>query len=213
MGIETERLIVPHQVHGVESRLIANDFFSLSQPVRDQILDGVDAVMTNEAGVCVGVSTADCIPVLVYDWHRHAVAAIHAGWRGTLRHIALKTVREMTVNFGSVANELMAVIGPGISLKHFEIGQEVYDQFASADFDMDAIAQLYPVREKKEGEPPMKWHIDLKRCNRMDLEMAGLDSSKIMDSAICTFDSVEDYFSARRLGIDSGRIYNALILR
>lgn len=45
----------------------------------------------------------------------------------------------------------------------------------------------------------MKWHIDLKRCNRMDLEMAGLDSSKIMDSAICTFDSVEDYFSARRL--------------
>ena len=213
LGIETERLIVPHQVHGVESRLIANDFFSLSQPVRDQILDGVDAVMTNEAGVCVGVSTADCIPVLVYDRHHHAVAAIHAGWRGTLRHIALKTVREMTVNFGSVANELMAIIGPGISLKHFEIGQEVYDQFANADFDMDAIAQLYPVREKKEGEPPMKWHIDLKRCNRMDLEMAGLDSSKIMDSAICTFDSVEDYFSARRLGIDSGRIYNALILR
>ena len=100
--------------------------------------------MTNEAGVCVGVSTADCIPVLVYDKHHHAAAAIHAGWRGTLRHIVLKTVREMTVNFGSVANELMAVIGPGISLKHFEIGQEVYDQFASADFDMDAIAQLYP---------------------------------------------------------------------
>lgn len=213
LSIDVSRLIIPHQVHHIESRRIASELFSLPESVRNQILEGVDAVMTDERGICIGVSTADCIPVLLYDEAHHAAAAIHAGWRGTLNHIVMKTVREMTVNFGSNPKEIKAVIGPGISMENFEVGQEVYDQFAAVNFDMDAIAKLYPVKEKKEGEPPMKWHIDLKLCNRMDLEMGGVRPENIIDEGICTYASSDDYFSARKLGVESGRIYNAILMK
>lgn len=212
LGLEVNRLIVPHQVHGIESRMIAAEFFNLPEDIRNRILDGVDAVMTNEPNVCIGVSTADCIPVLIYDAEHHAAAAVHAGWRGTLGHIVMKTVKEMALNFHSDPTKLKAVIGPGISLAHFEVGQEVYEQFANANFDMERLAKLYPVSTPKEGEPPMKWHIDLKLSNRMDLEQMGVDSQNIIDEGICTYASATEYFSARRLGINSGRIYNGIIL-
>ena len=88
--------------------------------------------MTNESNVCIGVSTADCIPILLYDTEHHAAAAIHAGWRGTVKHIVMKTIKEMGVVFNSVPQNLKAVIGPGISLDNFEVGDEVYEKFANA---------------------------------------------------------------------------------
>ena len=95
LGVEPGHIIMPHQVHGVEVRQIAGEYFSMPENIRKMILEGVDAVMTNQAGVCIGVSTADCIPVLLYDEEHHAVAAIHAGWRGTLARIVHKTIQEM----------------------------------------------------------------------------------------------------------------------
>lgn len=213
LGLSVDKLIVPHQIHKIESRRIEEEFFTLSQITRDKILDGVDAVMTNVPGVCIGVSTADCIPVLVYDERKRATAAIHAGWRGTLRHIVWKTIREMVVGFGSEPKDLKAVIGPGISIENFEVGQEVYDAFASAGFDMTAIAKQFPAFGLNAEEPEMKWHLDIRMCNQLDLERAGLVAENILDTGICTYDMVDDYFSARRLGIHSGRIYNGIIIK
>ena len=87
LGIAVDHIILPHQVHGVEVRQIAAEYFSMPESHRKMALEGVDAVMTDLTGVCVGVSTADCIPVLLYDEVHHAMAAIHAGWRGTLARI------------------------------------------------------------------------------------------------------------------------------
>ena len=67
LGIDADHMIIPHQTHGIETRQIAEDFLSLPENIRKMILEGVDAVMTNIKGVCVGVSTADCIPILLYD--------------------------------------------------------------------------------------------------------------------------------------------------
>lgn len=212
LGLDVSRLIVPHQIHSVESRMIAEEYFNLPENIRLQIIEGVDAVITNAKNVCIGVSTADCIPILIYDPEHHAAAAIHAGWRGTLKHIVMKTVKEMQLNFETDVAKLKAVIGPGISLKNFEVGQEVYDQFAQANFDMQRLAKLYPISQPKECEPPMKWHIDLKLSNRFDLETMGVQSENIIDEGICTYDS-PDFFSARKLGINSGRIYNGIVLK
>ena len=213
LEIDVNKLIVPHQIHSDSSRIIANEYFKLPANIREQIIEGVDAVMTNELNVCIGVSTADCIPILLYDTKHHATAAIHAGWRGTVKHIVQKTIKEMGIVYQTKPQELQAVIGPGISLQNFEVGDEVYEQFANACFDMERIAKRFRVMQPKEGELPLKWHLDLKLSNRIDMETMGVLPQNIIDEGICTYDNTNDYFSARKLGVDSGRIYNGIILR
>lgn len=200
LGISTSHIILPHQVHGVDFRVIDSDFMSLPDNVRTMMLDGVDGVFTSVSGICIGVSTADCIPILIYDTENHAACAIHAGWRGTARHIALKAVSEMSMAFHSKPEKLKAVIGPGISLESFEVGLEVYEQFQSAGFDMDSIAKFMD-----------KWHIDLPMCNRKELIAAGIPDENVVMANVDTFTS-NDFFSARRQGVKSGRIYTAIIM-
>ena len=213
LEIDVNKLIVPHQIHSDCSRIIANEYFKLPANIREQIIEGVDAVMTNELNVCIGVSTADCIPILLYDTKHHAAAAIHAGWRGTVKHIVQKTIKEMGIVYQTKPQELQAVIGPGISLQNFEVGDEVYEQFANACFDMERIAKRFRVIQPKAEEPPLKWHLDLKLSNRIDMETMGVLPQNIIDEEICTYDNTNDYFSARKLGVDSGRIYNGIILK
>ena len=213
LEIDVNKLIVPHQIHSDSSRIIANEYFKLPANIREQIIEGVDAVMTNELNVCIGVSTADCIPILLYDTKHQAAAAIHAGWRGTVKHIVQKTIKEMGIVYQTKPQELQAVIGPGISLQNFEVGDEVYEQFVNACFDMERIAKRFRVIQPKEGELPLKWHLDLKLSNRIDMETMGVLPQNIIDEGICTYDNTNDYFSARKLGVDSGRIYNGIILK
>ncbi len=199
LGISPDRIILPHQVHGVEVRSLDGRFLSLDEAERREALEGVDAVMTDVPGVCIGVSTADCIPVLLYDENHHASAAIHAGWRGTVRRIAEHAVQQMVEAYHTDPAELKAVIGPGISLESFEVGDEVYEAFDEAGFPMERIAKRLE-----------KWHIDLKLCNKLTLMRCGVPDENIQDCGICTYIHSDDYFSARKLGIESGRIYSGI---
>lgn len=213
LGIDTRRIIIPHQIHRVESRMIAEDFFRLPAAVQATILEGVDCVMTQVPGVCVGVSTADCLPLLYHDPTHHAVAAAHAGWRGTAARIAHKTLTDMYTCFGTNPQDVQVVIGPGIHVEHFEVGQEVYDTFAHTGNDMTRIAAQYENQNEEErAVQPLKWHIDLPLCNRIQLEQAGVKPENITVSPICTYANHSDYFSARRLGTDSGRIYTGIVI-
>ncbi len=199
---DESRLVIPHQTHGTTVLTVDKTFLSLDEEQRQQRLEGIDAVITNVPQICIGVSTADCIPIIIYDAVHHAAAAIHAGWRGTVARIVKKAVAALQAAYGSQPTELQAWIGPGISLRNFEVGQEVYDQFAEAGFQMERIAMKYE-----------KWHIDLPMCNRMQLEEAGVPLQSIRQMAVCTYDQTDDFFSARRLGINSGRIYTGVILQ
>ncbi len=202
LQVDERNIVFAHQVHGDRCSTVTEDLMRLPAADRKEALEGFDALMTQLRGVCVGVSTADCIPVLLYDPSHQAVAAIHAGWRGTVQRIVVKTLQAMAGTYGTRAHDVRAVVGPGISLANFEVGQEVYDRFAEARFDMGRIAQLYD-----------KWHLDLPLCNQLQLQAVGVRSENILASDICTFDRVDDYFSARRLGTASGRIFTGIILR
>ena len=193
LGIPPSHIVLPHQVHG--TRTIRA--YGACAP------EGVDAIFTTEPGLCVAVSTADCIPVLLHDPVHGAVAAIHAGWRGTVDRIIGKTFIAMNKAFGCTPSDIKAIIGPGISLKNFEVGQEVYECFAKAAFCMDNISKFI------NG----KWHIDLVECNRLQLVDLGINDKNIHVSGICTYDNIDDFFSARRLGIESGRIYNGIMVK
>ena len=194
LGIDSNRLVMPHQVHDCVVRRIDGP--------QQEVIEGVDAVMTDVPQLCIGVSTADCIPVLLYDSTHRAVSAVHAGWRGTVLRIVQKAVEAMCHAYGTAPADLQAVIGPGISLDSFEVGDEVYDQFLSAGFDMQPISR----REAK-------WHIDLPMCNRLQLMEAGVAADHIQMTNICTYQQYDRYFSARRLGIQSGRIYTGILIK
>ena len=151
------------------------------------------------------VSTADCVPVLLYDAAREVVAAVHAGWRGTVGKIASHTLQAMREKYGTQAADVHAIIGPCISLDAFEVGIEVYDAFAQVGFDMEQVACWHPEKEK--------YHIDLPAANRLQLLAEGVMPGNIHDSAICTYAEHHDFFSARRLGIRSGRVLNGIVLK
>lgn len=221
-------LLYPHQIHSDRVIQLSDHFFSLPAPTQKMLLEGVDAVVTQARNVIIGVSTADCIPVLVYDPVHHAAAAIHAGWRGTVLHIVQKTIDEMHIAYGTNPAECVAAIGPGISMDSFEVGDEVYASFVgsrllpNASYGEDAndrLAKIYPASaaptEEGRSAGVDKWHINLKEVNRNQLLIAGVKHDNITVSNIDTFTD-ENYFSARREQKGSekcGRNLTAFMLR
>ncbi len=206
LGIDDSHLILPRQTHGDKTVIIDEEFLLLDKIKQEKVLYGIDAIVTTLPNTCIGVSTADCIPILLHDTKRGAIAAIHAGWRGTLAMIACKVIDKMKRLYGSSTGEIDAIIGPGISLDAFEVGDEVYNEFAAAGFPMESIARRYPAINGG-----MKWHIDLWEANRLQLIEAGLSNDRIEVAGICTWTRHREFFSARRLGINSGRIFTGII--
>lgn len=188
-----KELIVPHQTHSTCVRVITSSFSS-------EELEGVDAVVTHLPQYALCVSTADCIPLLLYDAKQKIIAAVHAGWRGTVGRIVEKTLKTMAGQYGVQGEDIIACIGPGISLDAFEVGDEVYAAFEEAGFAMERIAR------KEE-----KWHLDLWEANRLQLLAGGVPEDHIEVAGICTYHQCDDFFSARRLGIKSGRILSGIM--
>ena len=187
--ITPEQIMIPRQTHSTNVRWV-NTFGEVPD---------TDAVITSEKGLCIAVKTADCIPILLYDVRKHLIAAVHAGWRGTVGRIVEETLRQME----SKAEDLHAIIGPGISEESFEVGDEVYEQFLQAGFPMQRLARKYP---SKDGE---RWHINLKDANRWLLEQYGVRDIRVSD--VDTMQSPH-YYSARRETINTGRIINGIMI-
>ena len=184
--------VIPRQTHTTNVRVITD------VPTEEELQE-VDAVVTHLKDFCLCVSTADCVPILLYDKAKQVIAAVHAGWRGTVGRIAEKTLEVMNLHYGTEGKDVVASIGPSISLESFEVGDEVHAAFEEAGFDMSRIARRYE-----------KWHIDLWEANRMQLLAYGVLPENIEVSGICTYQNHEDFFSARRLGINSGRILSGI---
>lgn len=207
LNITDDCLVMPHQVHNTKLYTIDNHFMRLSHEERKAELEGIDGIMTSLKGVCIGVSTADCVPILLYNKKYHIAAAVHAGWRGTVAQIAAIAVKAIQKQFTVKAEELSAIIGPSIALESFEVGNEVFEQFKKAGFPMPLIAEEFPAK----APYTKKWHIDLWEANRLQLIEAGVLREHIHVAEIDTYRHSDDYFSARRLGIKSGRIFTGII--
>ncbi len=208
LGITENQLILPYQTHSDKVAVIDSKFQQLSDEERYKALQGIDAVVTALPHICIGVSTADCIPVLLHDEKRNIIAAIHAGWRGTVAGIVKKSIEVMKRCYNSCAHDIRAIIAPGISIDAFEVGDEVYEEFRKAGFAMEQIAKRYPTTAGGE-----KWHIDLWEANSLLLQQCGVAREKIHIAGVCTYKNHSDFFSARRLGIKSGRIFNGILLK
>ena len=151
---------------------------------RPGVLDEADALVTNLPGLAISIRTADCYPILLADAKNRAVAAIHAGWRGTAAQIARQTLERMRKEFGTQPGDVSAAIGPGIGVCCYEVGEEVARQFGHT----------------------RQTHLDLCSENRKQLEAAGVSPQNIEASGVCTFCDAERFFSYRREKEKAGRM-------
>src|SRR5208282_1518595 len=181
-----------------------------------------DASVTNRPGLLLAVQTADCVPILLVDPKKRAVAAIHAGWRGTLARITQKAVGRMQLEFGSKPAHLLAAIGPSIGPCCYEVAADFVTKF-TAQF---ADATDYFDEPRSGEEPnPLQWlnmsppghqpppkgvHLDLRKANRSQLFAAGLRAQNIFVSDLCTACRTDLFFSYRREGSLSGRLLSVI---
>lgn len=210
LGISEHCLWLPRQTHTDNVACIDDDFLKLSKAEQTERLENIDALITNIPRQCIGVSTADCVPVIIFDERNQAIAAIHAGWRGTVQHISQKALSLMRERYGTNPHDCCAVIGPSISLEAYEVGEELIPIFKEAGFP----SSLFSLPSSHTPLPcEAKPHLDLWAANLYLLENAGIPLTNIQVSGICTYQHADTFFSARRLGIKSGRIYSAAMLR
>jgi polyphenol oxidase len=182
-GAQGGRLCILKQVHGSQVCL-----------AREGRQEG-DAIVTNEIGLLLAVSIADCYPVLLYDDTNKVIAAAHAGWRGVRSHIISKTIEQMK-RIGADARNIKVAIGQGICRQHFEVGKEVIDEFINAGF---------PVQRGDDNK------IDLPSNIIHDLLNSGITENNVWTMGRCTFEP--EFFSYRRdMGL-TGRMWAAISMK
>ena len=202
MEIEPDHLIMPQQRHTNHLAVIDRDFMNAPVEVKKQLLDGIDALVTTMPGICIGVNTADCVPIVLADPVQGIVAVAHAGWRGTVGRIADATVKAMKL-LGAKTEDISATMGVSICADCFEVGDEVVQAFDEAGFDLARIVHRHPDTGKA--------HINLQEANRLTLVNAGLNPANITLPTACSRCHPDRYFSARRLGLDRGRTFTAIV--
>jgi polyphenol oxidase len=182
LGISETQFASSYQVHGDKIQVVTEA----------RRTEGYDALITNQPNVFVGVTVADCTPILIYDARNQAVGAVHAGWRGTVVQIVLKTLQTMQLTYGTQPTDCFAYVGTCIDECSFEVGEEVAEQFSN-EF-------------KRFDEAIGKYLIDLKRANAAQLEAFGIPASQIEISPYSTITHNEDYFSYRLEKGQTGRM-------
>jgi polyphenol oxidase len=184
-----------------------------------------DASATNQPGLLLAVQTADCVPILLVDPGKRAVAAIHAGWRGTLARITEKAVGRMQLEFASKPSSLLAALGPSIGPCCYEVGTELVTKFTAQFAD---AAEYFDEPRSGEEPNPLQWlnmappghqpppknvHLDLRKANRSQLLAAGLRPQNIFTTDLCNACRTDLFFSYRKEGPQSGRLFSVIGLR
>ena len=175
LGISPQALARSYQVHG-------DVIWETKEP---GYASGYDAIIAHKPGIFAGVGIADCCPILLADPVRQTSAAIHAGWKGAVAQIVSKTASAM-ISQGSYPADILAYIGPCISLAHFEVGDEV--------------AEKFDCKEKRGA----RWHVDLKATNETQLRNVGISQIEISD--YCTIENNDLFFSHRKEKGVTGRM-------
>lgn len=188
-GMAPARVAEVRQVHG--TGVVAADEIPEGERV------SADAVVTAEPGVAVAIQTADCLPVLIADAKRRAVAAVHAGRKGIAAGVLAEAVRQMGERFGSRPGDLFAGLGPAISGVCYEVGEECLPPFRAR------------YRDWRDFTIPLgrgKWLLDLPEASRRQLAAAGIPGEQIGLPGPCTFSESARFFSYRRDGAPTGRL-------
>jgi polyphenol oxidase len=199
LGVAADRLLLLHQVHGVDAAVVRH---GREQPWS---LPRADIIVSDDPSVAIGVRVADCAPVLLLDRRLGVVAAAHAGWRGTAAGVSIIAVQTLRREFGSRSADVTAAIGPCLGACCGEVGPDVVEAFRAGGAARESIdAWFAPGR----GDRVL---LNLERANRDQLERAGVDRRFIFTSGLCTKTHHDRLHSYRAAGPEAaGRMLGAI---
>lgn len=223
VGADAMRAVTLRQIHSDIVHRVDSPDRAAGDPL------GGDALVTRAPGCLLVIKTADCVPILLADSKQRAIAAIHAGWRGTVHRIAAKTLGRMQMEFGTRPQDVVAALGPSIGRCCYEVGEDVarefhaqfpearqwfdgpFDALASGENDPNWLPWL-TMMPPGHQPPPLRVHLDLIAANRAILAAAGVPSAQISSSGFCTACRTDLFFSYRREGT-TGRLLAAIGIR
>lgn len=181
LGMPPQRHVEADQVHGSAVAVVTAEDAGRSIP-------GADGIATSETGLALAIHAADCVPILLADPTRRAVAALHAGWRGTAAGIAIEGVRVLTEHFKCNPQNLLAAIGPSIGPCHYEVDEPVMERMRRWKWWSEVAAP--------NGRD--HWRLDLRAACRRQLIDAGVRSRRVEVLDLCTYDHPDLFYSYRR---------------
>lgn len=197
LGLETQNAVLSHQTHTDNIMVVKNE--DIGKGIfKERDYSDVDGLITNIKGVALVAQFADCVPLLFYDPKNQVVAASHAGWRGTVAEIGLKTVNKMGQEFGSNPKDIMAAIGPSIGKCCYEVDEPVIEKIKMLDY-LNFESILF---SKGNG----KYQLDLKETNKQILQKAGISAENISVSDLCTCCHSEYFHSHRATNGNRGNL-------
>jgi len=199
-GISQEQLVTVRQNHGSDLLVIDTPNDDLGHFLGIE----ADGIITNQPSTMIGVTVADCVPILLYDPVRKVIAAVHAGWQGTAAAIVARAVQGMQSIFDSAPSGIMAAIGPCINPCCYQVDQPVKDGFKGQP-------ELWQAVSEPDGDG--KWRLDLALANRMQLEDAGLSPANIQTAGNCVSCQKDLFFSYRRDDGETGRQMGFIMLK
>ena len=195
LGVPQGRLLTLRQVHGADVLVYNGDTRMLTHPLP------YDAVITDKKRVALGISTADCLPILMLDRTKKVIGAVHAGWRGMWRGVVQRAARTMIEAFQSSPGDILVGIGPGIGPCCYEVGTEVVSLFQNSSENPQDFIQ------EREG----KTYLDLSRAAQLELTQVGIPPVNIETIPLCTACREDLFFSYRRDG-QTGRQLSFIML-
>ncbi len=199
--IDPERFLFGQQIHESNISVINHEFFDQVPRQQQKQLAGVDGLVTNLKEVCLCVLSADCAGILLFDPEKEVIAAVHAGWRGTVKKIVVNAVNLMQREFGSQPAAILATICPCIGVTSYEVGEAVAAEFVTVFGENQAIIHRnYP-----------RAHVNISAANNQLLIDSGLLPAHIAMSETCTFENNEQFYSARRG--DKGRFCSGIMIK
>lgn len=196
LDLPVEQLVFPRQTH--------TDCVAEIAVLPETEIIETDALITDQKSICICVQTADCVPVIIYDSKQQIIAVVHSGWRGTVNKIVEKTIQKLIINYHSNPQKLYAAIGPSIGPNVYEVGNEV----------VDAVKRNFIHSEKllfKNNSG--KYHFNLWEANKQLLLANNIPVENMEVLKECSFELADKYYSARRDGVETGRMVTGIYLK
>jgi len=198
LGLSIEQLVLSDQVHKDAVMEINEEHLGMGI-CRESTIKNIDGMMTNKPGIGLTTFYADCVPLFFYDPIHKAIALSHSGWRGTVKKIGLKTLEAMQRKYKTQAKDVLIGIGPAIGKCCYQVSDDVKKEF-DLSFNDDIIGKIvFPSHDDSQ-----KYMLDLKMANQRMFEQAGVKSSNIEVSSLCTSCHEDLFYSHRRMGTSRG---------
>ncbi|MBN1181333.1 MAG: peptidoglycan editing factor PgeF [Bacteroidales bacterium] len=196
LEIAKDSVYISHQTHSKNVLLV-------HKGMENKGIEDVDAFVTDDKEVCIIVKSADCVPILLYDTKLKVIAAVHAGWRSTVKRILELSINTMTNTYQSNPENIIACIGPSICMHCYEIGPEI----------VEIVKKDLPYWDKIISYDNTRSFLNLQEANKQQLLKSGIRENNIEIAYLCTYEHTDLFYSARKEGSETGRIISGILLK